>query len=366
MYMRVPMYKFFAVFIILLPGFVVAAEVSLVLDNYRYPRKTPVVSIVGKIVEGDLVKVENVAKEIILKKGSKFLHVYLNSSGGDANEAMKIGRLLRKLLAKTYAVGFTYYDPKSQHGLETAQYYANNPEQLQRTPNNIKFIPLGEKVPEEYIRRCYSACVLIFYAGVRKDASNNGYFRDSSNIIPVIGLHRPYFDKNYYSELSPIEANSKYKDLEKSIATYLSEMGAPDEIIERMLKTPSNDIELVDHREFENLYERKEPFFDEWLLAKCGEMSNGKAILNDEDYAYIEKIRREKMSEARRVGDGSEAYTSAMLSMFVHVEGSFFPKGSDLERYKRLLNIVRQHNLRIRDCQDGSVQLHQIQWALSH
>lgn len=359
------MYKFFLTLILLTPGFSIAADVSIVNDDYRYANSTPVIWIVGEIVKGDLVKVEKAAKQLILNKRSKFLHVYLNSPGGDAYEAMWIGRLLRNLLAKTCAVGFTYYAPNSKYGIEAAQYYANNPDVLRKESNQIKFVALSDKIPEEYIRRCYSACVLIFYAGVKRDASNNGYFRDDSNIIPVIGLHRPYYEKDYYSKLSPVEANTRYKALEKALETYLSEMGAPNEVIERMLKTASNDVDLVDHRDFKKLYERKEPFFDEWLLAKCGEMSNGKDILSDEEYEYMVKIRKEKLREAKIAGDGTEAYVKAMLSMSVHVDGSFFPDGADLERYKRALNTVRQHNLRIGECQDSAIRNHQLEWALA-
>lgn len=359
------MYKFLITLMLLTPGFSIAADVSIVNDGYHYIDSTPVIWIVGEIVKGDLAKVEKAAKQLILSDRSKFLHVYLNSPGGDAYEAMKIGRLLRKLMAKTYAVGITYYDPNSKYGIEAAQYFANNPDELRKFSVYRKFVPLGDKIPEKYIRRCYSACVLIFYAGVERDTSNNGYFRDNSNIIPVIGLHRPYYEKDYYSKLSPEEANARYKDLEKAVETYLSEMGAPNEVIERMLKTASNDVDLVDHREFKKLYKRREPFIDEWILAKCGEMSNGKDILSVEDYEYMVKIGKEKLREAIKAGDGSEDYVKAMLKLSVHVDGSFFPEGADLERYKSVLNTVFRHNLQVKECKNNAIHNYQLKWALT-
>lgn len=337
-----------------LPIFSFAAEISIIGDDYY---NSPAVSIVGEITPGDYEKFVSVAKDVILSKEYRYFSVYLNSPGGDVFEAIKIGRLIRDLLAKTYAVGFVYLDPNSKLGIEEAQYYADHPEALEENKRR-EFIPIGEKIPSEFIGRCYSACVFIFYAGVERDSTTNGYFRDELNLIPVIGLHRPFYDEGYYSQLSPTEAKLAYKKLETTIANYLSEMGAPNEVIERMLKTASNDIEMVAHEDFKKLYERKEPFLEEWLLAKCKSWPDGEKLLTDEDHKYFIHINDEKRQHARSVINDPDRY--------VDVLQSYFPVGADIDRYTRASNILHRNGQRIRDCRKNSVHNHQIQWAISH
>jgi len=343
----------YLLFLLAAPRLSSAAEISVIGENYY---NSPAVSIVGEIVQGDFEKFVKTAKEVILSDEYRYFSVYLNSRGGDAFEAMKIGRLVRDLLAETYAFGFVYFDPDSESGIEEAQYYASHPGEQEKNKRK-KFIPLGEKIPSDFIGRCYSACVLIFYAGVKRDSTDNGYFRDESKTIPMIGLHRPYYDKNYYSGLSPTEAKLAYRKLESTVATYLSEMGAANEVIERMLKTASNEIEMVAYKDFKMLYERKEPFLEEWLLAKCENRPDGEKLLTNEDYEYFIHINDEKTRYAKSFIKDTDRYVEVLMN--------YIPEGTDVERYERAKDIHYGNGRRIRECRKNSVHKHQIQWAIT-
>ena len=60
----------------------------------------------------------------------------------------------------------------------------------------------------------------------------------------------------------------------------LAEMGAPHSFIERTGATPSTEIDYISSDEMEHLVAEVEPFFDEWLAAKCGRPTD---TLNDEE-----------------------------------------------------------------------------------
>lgn len=338
------------IFLLALPHVLLAAQVSVV---NRYSQQA--ILIEGKIIQGDLERVEKALEKVILNKNYRYLTVYLNSSGGDAYEAMQIGHLLRSLLIQTYVAGYVYYDPKSQYGKAAAQYYSQHPDERARLFKRRKFIRPGTPIPDKYIVRCYSACVLIFYGGVRRDVADNGYFRDDKHIIPVIGLHRPYYDSQYYSSLTIKEAKRAYEKLENAVRTYLSNMGAPNDLIERMLRTASDDIELVRAEEFAYIYEKKEPFFEEWLIAKCGAPTDGKEILKREDYLFYKNITKQKFQKAKD-----------HMKRFIEVYNKYFPTGTEIERYNLISSEIRSHNMRVNLCRDSAVFKHQYKWAMHH
>jgi len=327
-----------------------AAEISIVPD---YMLGDPAIEISGEIVRGDYEKIKDTIKVLISKEDYKILNIYLNSPGGDAQEAMRIGHLLRKLLANTWVIGFDYFDPESSHGIELAEVFREHPSS-QVSQRNRVFVPRGQSIPKDQIVRCYSACVLIFYSGANRNMSDNTYFADSSRVIPAIGLHRPYYSDEYYSKLTAFDAQLEYKNLEKEISAYLLSMGAPQRLVERMLNTPSNNIDLVNHEEFKYLYRTIEPFYEEWLIAKCGATSDGNTILNEEDYTYYKKIREEKRAEARK----SDSYYRTFTS--------YFPRGANIERYNAASSKVTRHNDRVNQCGSVAVREHQVNWANSN
>jgi hypothetical protein len=106
--------------------------------------------------------------------------------------------------------------------------------------------------------QCYSACVFIYVAGSTRYASTS------------LGIHRPFFDKKYFSGLSADDAKLKYDSLLNTIDKYLTEMGVAKELIEKMFRTPSNELEMLSLDEIEKWISRNPAALGEWLIAKCG------------------------------------------------------------------------------------------------
>jgi len=120
--------------------------------------------------------------------------VHLDSNGGDGLEAMKIGRLIRKLHLSTSAP-LTWGDDTLV------------------CPN---YIEKKKNAPDACV--CYSSCFLIWAGGVSRHGNS-------------ISVHRPYFSKEYFKGLSAEEAKKKYRDLSNGVKNYLIDMDIPIQVI---------------------------------------------------------------------------------------------------------------------------------------
>jgi len=192
------------------------------LDNVS---TLPTIFIRGEIVRGDYEKLINVVK----KHGSIPSTIFVDSVGGDVIEAMKIGRFARKALLTT---GEPTAKRKCQNGCV-----------------------------------CYSACMFIYLACV------NRTFVSLFGEKVSYAIHRPYFDRSYFSGLSMKKAELKYKELENSVKTYLEEMNVPQSIIERMFSIPSDRMEVLTGYQIIEIMKTSPPAYEEWLLAKCGNLT---------------------------------------------------------------------------------------------
>jgi hypothetical protein len=203
----------------------------------------------GEIVRGDYEKLINVVR----KNGNIPEYIFINSKGGDVIEAMKIGRFVRRALLAT---GIQYFKEDYQGGC--------------------------------YV---YSAAMLIYLACVARKPDFNISF----------GIHRPRFDKSYFSGLSIGEAESKYKDMEKSVRQYLEEMNVSQSFIERMFSIPSNSLEMLDSKQLIAIAGMS-PAYDEWLLAKCG------GLTEDERNDYRNILYAERNNSKHTYSSGYVKY----------------------------------------------------------
>lgn len=126
---------------------------------------------------------------------------------------------------------------------------------------------IGEIIRESQIpvwsgEQCSSACVFILVSGVERRAQG------------AVGLHRPYFDKSYFADLTSTEAKVKYYELKKQSIDYLRKMEVGQQIIERIFATDSTNIDLISEKEANNLFGFRSPFYEEWLMAKCGKYTD--------------------------------------------------------------------------------------------
>lgn len=152
--------------------------------------------------------------------------VALNSPGGDIEESIKIGTLLRSGLFQSYI---------SKHG------------------------------------QCNSSCFILWTSGVRRFPASA--ILGSDGFEGKLGLHRPFYDRGQYSSLNPAEARSAYEELEAYVRAYLLGLKVPSEIVETMFRTKSTNTVFISDLDMIEKLGQEAPFFEEWLIAKCGELS---------------------------------------------------------------------------------------------
>jgi len=144
----------------------------------------------GRIVQGDYERYL-----AILRTNRPLVDMLiLDSEGGDVLEALKIGRLTRRLVIST-------------------------------------------SVPD----RCWSACVFIF-AG---SPSPLTLARLNPEVPAELGVHKPTFEDRYFAGLTLEDAEKLYQQLYAGIGSYLQEMRVPEEVTKLMWDTPSNKLAFV-------------------------------------------------------------------------------------------------------------------------
>ena len=124
-----------------------------------------------------------------------FLTIYLDSNGGDVDEAMKIGYIIRENGFYAYVVN------KSE---------------------------------------CLSSCVFILASGVRRGVSNSN-----------VGIHRPYFS-DINDRLSVSDIKKLREDNIKKMKAYFNFMDISETVVDAMLSVEPNKIKILTESELEN------------------------------------------------------------------------------------------------------------------
>ncbi len=149
-------------------------------------------------------------------KGKTFgsLLVGLNSKGGDVVAAMEMGKILREHRA------WIWVFPGSE---------------------------------------CSSACVLILAGGMDRNICNE----------TKIGVHRPIFNEEYFSNLDFDDATKLYTKLTDELHSYLLNMGIKDSLFEKMMSIKSNEVEYLSNDYSKKVgLDGKDPAYEEWQRAK--------------------------------------------------------------------------------------------------
>lgn len=162
--------------------------------------------------------------------------VILRSLGGSVVEALRIGRVVRKLLLETQAPNLYPYNEMPQC-LEVRSAPA-------RAASCV----------------CASACFLIYAAGVPRN-------------VAFIYLHRPFVNPTVNRELGFDEAVEVATAIRSEVTKYLQDMEVPDRFINAMLSTPSNRIVVPTYDEMRDELAGYPQAIDEWLMAKCDILS---------------------------------------------------------------------------------------------
>jgi hypothetical protein len=209
------------------------ARIAQIFQSGRRPKPSTCRAALlnGPIVPGDALKFAQ-----FLRRHHPFLdEVILTSSGGSVDDAMKIGRLVRKGLIKTKAAHED--NPDSPRGNGRLYDFEKGP-------------PWCHDGPSSYCH-CASACFLIWSAGVERSGSS-------------LGLHRPTTTSTALTDMPPNQASAQVL---LDTAAYLKEMEVPERFIQLMVNTNSTEVRWLSGREAKSL--KEVPSIAKWLTTAC-------------------------------------------------------------------------------------------------
>ena len=191
-------------------------------------------TLVNVVLEGEIRKGDHETLFNVLKGIPPPAHatIVLRSPGGDYNEAIKIGRLLRNARLEANIPYWRSSGPTC------------SPDDGFPSPKDKKNCI------------CASACAFIFFGAAHRNGT-------------VLGLHRPYFSASYYATLQADEASAQYQRLVKDSSEYLKEMGIAEEVQKRIFASASNDIDFLEPDYIKKYLWGWTPDIEEWVLAKC-------------------------------------------------------------------------------------------------
>lgn len=186
----------------------------------------------GEIESGDFQKFLAAIKE----NEGQISTVWIFSPGGDFHEAIKIGRAMRALELASMLPSRSLFG-KPQCDSEFAR-------------------------PSDPANCIAASAAFQIHVG--------GVWRGGSYVI----VHRPYFEKKNFRQLSEAEAQVKFASLQQEARAYMSEMGVPAQIQEEVLATPSDGKFVLDEATIKRYFSGDLPARQEWLIAKCSRMSS--------------------------------------------------------------------------------------------
>lgn len=164
----------------------------------------------GEINPGDFEKFRSfVIKNFAIYKSHRFIK--LSSNGGRLVEALKMAELLRQM-----------YPSISVDG------------------------------------ECASSCFFLYLKGASRYASQPS----------KVGIHRVYFDPDYFAGLSLQEARAKQIDLTQKVNAILDTNGVSQQLKDRMNQTSSKDIYWLSANDLRSLGPHP-AWYEEVLIAKC-------------------------------------------------------------------------------------------------
>jgi hypothetical protein len=224
----------------------------------RFPSgRRPTPATCGAVLIKGVIELGDSAKfAALLHANHPFLsYVHLWSPGGSVEEALKIGRLIRKAMLITEAPWSVLLPP----------------DRRTEGSGRLDLLP-GTTICEGADCHCASACFIVWAAGIMRYGD-------------VLGLHRPSLRSTSFADLPPAQASELYRMLLGRAEAYLSEMEVSRQFIEIMNGTPPDQMHWIGALSEPSINDDV-PSIAEWLAAACG--------TNDELRSAIVALRTKK------------------------------------------------------------------------
>ena len=151
----------------------------------------------GTISNSDYLFIKDVVEEFA---SPPFIKINLNSSGGEVLSAIKIGELVRNNYGITRVVG--------------------------------------------YKGKCFSACVLIYAAGIAKNID----IGDDGNWLPI-GVHQHFLESTSVQTMSIEDGINYLKGTSKEIEKYFEFLGISRQLLSISLSVPKNSLRILTEKE---------------------------------------------------------------------------------------------------------------------
>ena len=196
----------------------------------------------GEITGGDATKLQKHLDELDFENMNLAILTLL-SPGGDAIEAMAMGRLVRQRFIPTVAPSFSMDNC---------------------APGSVQ---------EPDLCVCLSACMLVWVGGIQRTGGLQLFAGSDPAGQPTViersslGIHRPRFDAEYFAGLSAKQAELRYQELLGTVKAYLDEMDVPAWVYDKMISVPSERIEFLSNEELKRI--GSPPATSEWITSKC-------------------------------------------------------------------------------------------------
>lgn len=128
---------------------------------------------------------------------------------------------------------------------------------------------------------CASSCFLVYLAGQERNASGIDTIKreGANNTLGPVGVHRPYFQ----TTVGGPGATKKQEDLMATMTVFLQQARVPQNLIDKMMSSPSNDIYWLNSEELQ-LLGAYTPGVEEELIAKCNYSAKRQRQMNAREY----------------------------------------------------------------------------------
>ena len=186
----------------------------------------------GEIVPGDAQRL----LDAYAKYGAEISPVYLRSKGGDVEEAIRMGTIVRRLRLETSVAVWDGVRP------------AVDPIKVDHQEDTI----------------CASACFLVYAGGATRFGN-------------YLALHRPYLARKDAQTLSDVEYETLQKTMTPKVKAYLADMDVDQYWIDRMFAANSQEQYMPNWAEADNKVRHLMgivPSLEEVVLSKCKEDTN--------------------------------------------------------------------------------------------